>query len=96
MATWHTKLNSIEVRPIGEPLREIKNQSQNRNMMVVENKNILFTPKENPSPAIVINHSPTPKMKNNRTNSDRQYFHKNSSSQHENILEKESHSQEAV
>ena len=47
--------------------------------MVDTKNNVMFTPKDVPS--IMINHSPTPKLKNVRTNSDRQFFHKNSGSQ---------------
>lgn len=49
--------------------------------MVDTKNNVMFTPKEVPSSTIMINHSPTPKLKNVRTNSDRQFFHKNSGSQ---------------
>ena len=85
MVSWHGKLSAVEVRNVDEPLRELKNKNRSD---IIPDK-IIFTPKEVPASTIVVNHSPTPKLKNNRTHSDRQYFHKNTLSSHDNQLKKE-------
>ena len=81
MVSWHVKLSSVEVRMAEEPLKEVKNKSK---MLESKTNGIIFTPKEGPSSAIKINQPPTPKIKNNRTTSGRQFFHKTTLSQHEN------------
>ena len=53
-------------------------------MLESKTSGVIFTPKEGPSSTIKINQPPTPKLKNNRTSSGRQYFHKTTLSQHEN------------